>query len=175
MSDQLSPHKAVYTGSFDPVTLGHLDIIERSARLYDSLVIGVGVNSAKQSLFSTDERIDMLQRVTRHLTHVSVERFDGLAVDFVRNIGARVMVRGVRPLTDIAAEFTMMMANRQLDSDIETVFLMADEVYAHVSSTLIKQIASLGHGRSLDRFVPSEIISTLMEKVRAIQGQALAE
>ena len=112
------------------------------------------MNTAKQSLFSTDERIEMLQRVTRHLPQVSVERFDGLAVDFVRNIGARVMVRGVRPLTDIAAEFTMMMANRQLDTDIETVFLMADEVYAHVSSTLIKQIASLGHGRALDRFVP---------------------
>lgn len=175
MPNQLSPHKAVYTGSFDPVTLGHLDIIERSARLYDSLVIGVGVNSAKQSLFSTDERIELLQRVTKHLPHVSVERFDGLAVDFVRNIGARVMVRGVRPLTDIAAEFTMMMANRQLDSDIETVFLMADEVYAHVSSTLIKQIASLGHGRSLDRFVPSEIIPALMEKVKAIQEQSLAE
>lgn len=175
MPNQLSPHKAVYTGSFDPVTLGHLDIIERSARLYDSLVIGVGVNSAKQSLFSTDERIELLQRVTQHLPHVSVERFDGLAVDFVRNIGARVMVRGVRPLTDIAAEFTMMMANRQLDSDIETVFLMADEVYAHVSSTLIKQIASLGHGRSLDRFVPGEIIPALMEKVKAIQAQALAE
>ncbi len=170
MSTELSPNKAVYTGSFDPVTLGHLDIIERSARLYSSLVIGVGMNSAKQSLFSTDERVDMLQRITRHLPHVSVERFDGLAVDFVRNIGARVMVRGVRPLTDIAAEFTMMMANRQLDSDIETVFLMADEVYAHVSSTLIKQIASLGHGRSLDRFVPREIIPMLMEKVLATQG-----
>ncbi len=170
MSTELSPNKAVYTGSFDPVTLGHLDIIERSARLYSSLVIGVGVNSAKQSLFSTDERIEMLQRVTRHLPHVSVERFDGLAVDFVRNIGARVMVRGVRPLTDIAAEFTMMMANRQLDTDIETVFLMADEVYAHVSSTLIKQIASLGHGRALDRFVPREIIPTLMEKVLATHG-----
>ena len=170
MSAELSPSKAVYTGSFDPVTLGHLDIIERSARLYSSVVIGVGVNSAKQSLFSTDERIDLLQRVTRHLPHVAVERFDGLAVDFVRNIGARVMVRGIRPLTDIATEFTMMMANRQLDSDIETVFLMADEMYAHVSSTLIKQIASLGQGRSLDRFVPREIIPALMEKVLATQG-----
>jgi len=170
MSTELSPNKAVYTGSFDPVTLGHLDIIERSARLYSSLVIGVGVNSAKQSLFTTDERIDLLQRVTRHLPHVTVERFDGLAVDFVRNSGARVMVRGVRPLTDIAAEFTMMMANRQLDPDIETVFLMADEVYAHVSSTLIKQIASLGHGRSLDKFVPAEIIPALMEKVLALQA-----
>ena len=175
MPVELSPNKAVYTGSFDPVTLGHLDIIERSARLYSSLVVGVGVNSAKQSLFSTDERIELLQRVTRHLPHVSIERFDGLAVDFVRNQKARVMVRGVRPLTDIAAEFTMMMANRQLDTEIETVFLMADEVYAHVSSTLIKQIAVLGHGRSLDRFVPSEIIPALMEKVRASQASRWTE
>jgi pantetheine-phosphate adenylyltransferase len=163
----LSPSKAVYTGSFDPVTLGHLHIIERSAKLYASLVIGVGVNSAKESLFSTEERIALLQRITNHLPHVHVEAFDGLAVDFVRAIGAKVMVRGVRPLTDIATEFTMMMANRQLDAEIETVFLMADEVYAHVSSTLIKQIATQGNGRSLERFVPSEIIPSLMEKVRS--------
>jgi pantetheine-phosphate adenylyltransferase len=166
MPNDLSPFKAVYTGSFDPVTLGHLHIIERSAKLYSSLVIGVGVNSAKQSLFTTDERIELLRRVTCHLSHVEVQAFDGLAVDFVRSIGAKVMVRGVRPLMDIAAEFTMMMANRQLDADIETVFLMADEVYAHVSSTLIKQIATQGNGRSLERFVPSEIIDTLMDKVR---------
>lgn len=166
MPSELSPRRAVYTGSFDPVTLGHLHIIERSAKLYESLVIGVGVNSAKRSLFTIDERLDLLKKVTNHLPHVRVEAFDGLAVDFVRAIGAKVMVRGVRPLTDIATEFTMMMANRQLDADIETVFLMADEVYAHVSSTLIKQIATQGHGRSLERFVPREIISALMEKVR---------
>jgi pantetheine-phosphate adenylyltransferase len=166
MPSELSPSKAVYTGSFDPITLGHLHIIERSAKLYTSLVIGVGVNSAKRSLFSTDERMELIRKVTHHLPHVSVQAFDGLAVDFVRAIGAKVMVRGVRPLTDIATEFTMMMANRQLDADIETVFLMADEVYAHVSSTLIKEIASQGHGRALERFVPREIIPTLMEKVR---------
>ncbi|MEQ1826736.1 MAG: pantetheine-phosphate adenylyltransferase [Pirellula sp.] len=168
MHSELSSSKAVYTGSFDPVTLGHLHIIERSAKLYASLVVGVGVNSSKQSLFSTDERIELLQRVTSHLPHVQVRAFDGLAVDFVRSIGAKVMVRGVRPLMDIAAEFTMMMANRQLDADVETVFLMADEVYAHVSSTLIKQIAKQGNGRSLERFVPAEIISTLMAKVHSV-------
>jgi len=171
MQFSLSPTKAVYTGSFDPVTLGHLHIIERSAKLYSSLVVGVGVNSAKQSFFSTEERIALIERVTQHLPHVTVQAFDGLAVDFVRAIGAKVMVRGVRPLMDIASEFTMMMANRQLDAEIETVFLMADEVYAHVSSTLIKQIAIQGNGRSLERFVPVEIISTLMEKVRETQTQ----
>lgn len=169
MTTGLSSQKAVYTGSFDPVTLGHLHIIERSAQLYETLVIGVGVNSAKQSLFSTEERIDLLQRVTHHLPNVQVMAFDGLAVDFVRNAGAKVMVRGVRPLMDIATEFTMMMANRQLDHEIETVFLMADEVYAHVSSTLIKQIAIQGNGRSLERFVHPNIIPILMAKVRSTQ------
>jgi pantetheine-phosphate adenylyltransferase len=166
----LSPSTAVYTGSFDPVTLGHLHIIERSALLYDRLVIGIGVNTEKSPLFSVEERIGLIRLVTRRWSHVDVMSFDGLAVDFVRRLGAKVMVRGVRPLTDIAGEFTMMMANRQLDPEIETVFLMADEEFAHVSSSLIKQIAVLGHGRALERFVPSEIIDPLLERVR-IQSQ----
>ncbi len=167
---QLQASSAVYTGSFDPVTLGHLHIIERSASLYERLTIGVGVNLDKQSLFSIDERIGLLRQVTRHLPNVTIESFDGLAVDFVRKLNAKVMVRGVRPLTDIASEFTMMMANRQLDPDIETVFLMADEEYMHVSSSLIKQIAKLGDGRSLDRFVPISIVDSLMRRVRESQG-----
>jgi pantetheine-phosphate adenylyltransferase len=166
-ASNLSPTKAVYTGSFDPITLGHLNIIQRSALLYDHLVIGIGVNTEKSPLFSVEERIGLIQHVARPWKHVEVLSFDGLAVDFVRKLGARVMVRGVRPLTDIAGEFTMMMANRQLDPEIETVFLMADEEYAHVSSSLIKQIAVLGHGRALERFVPPEVIPPLLERVRA--------
>lgn len=163
----LSPTHAVYTGSFDPITLGHLSIIERSADLFDRLVIGIGVNTEKSPLFNVDERIGLIRKVTCRWKHIDVQAFDGLAVDFVRRLGAKVMVRGVRPLTDIAGEFTMMMANRQLDPEIETVFLMADEEYSHVSSSLIKQIASLGHGRALERFVPAEIIEPLLERVRA--------
>lgn len=163
---KLSSSKAVYTGSFDPVTLGHLHIIERSTLLYDELIIGIGVNMAKSPLFGIEERLRLVEEVTSHLPRVRVEAFDGLAVDFVRRLGAKVMVRGVRPLTDIAGEFTMMMANRQLDPDIETVFLMADEEYAHVSSSLIKQIASLGHGRALAKFVPRAIIKPLLDRVR---------
>ena len=170
MSQPLLPQHAVYTGSFDPVTLGHLHIIERSAQLYESLVIAVGVNSEKQSLFGTDERIDLLRQVTRHLPNVRIDSFDGLAVDFVRSIGAKVMVRGVRPLTDIAGEFTMMMANRQLDSEIETVFLMADEEFSHVSSSLIKQIAAMGNGRALEKFVPAAVIAPLMTKMPKSTG-----
>jgi pantetheine-phosphate adenylyltransferase len=167
---KLSPRKAVYTGSFDPITLGHLHIIERSSALYEHLIIGIGVNQEKRPLFAIEERLRLVEQVTKHLTNVTVESFDGLAVDFVRKLGAKVMVRGVRPLTDIAGEFTMMMANRQLDAQLETVFLMADEEFAHVSSSLIKQIASLGHGRSLEKFVPQAIIQPLLERVKKHPG-----
>ena len=155
---------AVYTGSFDPVTLGHLSVIQRSARLFDDVVVAVGVNVEKSMMFSTNERVTLLERVTQSIDNVRVTTFDGLAVDYVRNLGARVMVRGIRPLTDIAGEFTMMMANRQLDADIETVFLMSDESLTHVSSSLIKQIAPLADDDKLARFVPREIIADIRKK-----------
>ena len=158
------PRVAVYTGSFDPITLGHVNVIERASRLVDTLIVGVGVNPEKASLFSTEERVDMIHRSTRHVTNLEVKTFSGLAVDFVREVGARVMIRGVRPLTDIAAEFTMLMANRQLDHEIETVFLMADEEFAHISSTLLKQITPLASDEKLKRFVPEEVIPQLREK-----------
>jgi pantetheine-phosphate adenylyltransferase len=161
----LDPHIAVYTGSFDPVTLGHVHIIQRAAALYDRLVIGIGVNVEKTPLFSPEERQHLLGCVTKELENVEIQTFSGLAVDFVHRLGARVMVRGMRPLTDIAGEFTMMMANRQLDPDVETVFLMADEEYAHVSSSLIKQIAPLASDEKLLRFVPPEVLPALRRKL----------
>jgi len=142
-----------------------MSVIERSSRLFKELVIGVGVNIDKQSLFSPEERVELLTQATAHCGNVEVRSFDGLAVGFVRQCGSRVMVRGVRPLTDIAGEFTMMMANRQLDEDIETVFLMADEELAHVSSSLIKQITPLSSDERLARFVPRIIIPALREKI----------
>ena len=157
---------AVYTGSFDPITLGHLHIIQRSASLVDRLVIGVGFNADKKSLFDPEQRVELVKCVTKDLPNVQVEVFDGLAVDFVRSIGARVMVRGIRPLTDIAGEFTMMMANQQIDPGIETVFLMAAERYAHISSSLLKQIAALSpDDDKLARFVPREIIGPLRRQL----------
>ena len=120
---------AVYTGSFDPVTLGHLNVMQRSSRLVDTLIVGVGVNIEKQSLFSPNERVDMIERVTAPLGNVVVKQFTGLAVSFVRASGARVIIRGVRSLTDMEAEFTMTLANRKLDPGIETVFLMADDEF----------------------------------------------
>lgn len=156
---------AVYTGSFDPITLGHLNVIERSSKMFDTLVVGIGVNVEKKSLFSPEERKELVSRVTSRWENVVVETFDGLAVDFVHRQSSRVMVRGVRPLTDIAGEFTMMMANRQLAPEIETVFLMADEEFAHVSSSLIKQIAQFSDDDMLARFVPQEIIADLRVKM----------
>jgi pantetheine-phosphate adenylyltransferase len=155
---------AVYTGSFDPITLGHLSVIRRSARLVDRLVVGIGINVEKKALFSPEERVALVERTTASIANVEVCTFTGLAVKFVREQGARVMIRGVRPLTDIAAEFTMMMANRHLDPGIETVFLMADEEFAHVSSSLLKQITPLADDEMLSRFVPREIILDLRRK-----------
>ena len=147
------PRTAVYTGSFDPVTLGHLNIIERASSLVDRLIVGIGINVEKQA--------------TRQLANVEVQSFRGLAVHFVRNCGARVMLRGVRSLSDIESEFTMTLANRQLDAGIETVFLMADEQYTHVSSSLLKQITPLASDEELARFVPQQIICELRKKFPA--------
>lgn len=162
---QLSPRLGVYTGSFDPITLGHLSVIQRSSRLFDRLFVGIGINAEKRPLFSAEERQQMVTQVTRSCGNVEVRIFSGLAVKFVRSCGSRVMVRGVRPLTDIAAEFTMMMANRQLDPEIDTVFLMADEQFAHVSSSLIKQITPLSTEEMLARFVPREVIPDLRRRL----------
>jgi pantetheine-phosphate adenylyltransferase len=161
------PRTAVYTGSFDPVTLGHLHIIQRASRLFDDLVIGIGFNADKRALFDPEQRVDLVTRITTEIPNVRVKVFSGLAVDFVRSLDASIMVRGIRPLTDIAGEFTMMMANHQLDPGVETVFLMADERFAHVSSSLLKQIASLSDDdEQLAKFVPREIIAPLRKQLK---------
>jgi len=165
MNAQLACRIAVYTGTFDPITLGHLNIIRRGARLFDSLIVGVGINTKKEPLFTADERVDLVRRVCRPLGNVQIRTFTGLAVEFVRECQARVMIRGVRPLTDIAAEFTMMLANKQLDPDIETVFLMAGEEYSHVSSSLIKEIAPLATDEMLFRFLPPEVVPDLRRRL----------
>jgi pantetheine-phosphate adenylyltransferase len=157
--------RAVYTGSFDPISLGHLNVIERSSKLVDALIVGVGQNIEKLPLFSAEERCELVRQATAHLPNVTVKTFDGLAVHFVRDCDARVIVRGVRSLGDIEAEFTMTLANRKLDPDVETVFLMADDQYSHVSSSLIKQIAPLAGDAELARFIPKSIIPQLRAKL----------
>jgi pantetheine-phosphate adenylyltransferase len=158
--------RAVYTGSFDPITLGHLNVIERSSRLVDELIVGVGTNIEKTSLFTGEERVDLITRATSHLSNVRVEVFTGLAVQFVRQCDARVIIRGVRSLTDMESEFTMTLANRKLDPGIETVFLMADDEFSHVSSSIIKQITPLAGDEELARFVPREIVPELRAKLK---------
>lgn len=169
-SEPHQPRVAVYTGTFDPITLGHLHVIVRGSRLFDKLIVGVGMNTKKRPLFKTEERMELIRRVTGSCRNVEVLPFPGLAVEFVRACGTRIMVRGIRPLTDIAAEFTMMMANRQLDPDIETVFLMADEEFSHVSSSLIKEITPLANDAMLARFLPREIIPDVRTRIAETQS-----
>jgi len=163
------PHSAVrtavYTGSFDPITLGHLDVIDRASRIFESIVVGVGINPDKQPMFSLEERVALVRESVAHLANVQVELFSGLSVAFVKARGARVLLRGVRSLTDIEAEFTMTLANRKLDASVETVFLMADAQYSHISSSLLKQITPLADDAALLQFVPRPVVQALRSKL----------
>lgn len=165
----LNPHHAVYAGSFDPLTLGHLDIVQRASQIFERVTIGIGINPHKQALFTPDERLDLIRRTVSDLKNVDVDRFDGLTVEFLRHCGAAVLVRGMRTLSDIESEFSLTLANRALAPEIETVFLMASEKYTHLSSTLIKQVALLGSDDTMHQlrvFVPSTIIAPLLQKLR---------
>ena len=155
---------AVYTGTFDPITFGHLDIIRRGSRIFERLVVGVGINPEKATLFSPKERVDQVRRVVAPFRNDEVRHYSNLTVHFVRQVGARVMLRGLRTTSDMEYEFSMSLANLILDPEIETVFLMAKDEYSHVSSTLIRQIATLGG--NLDKFVPPTIKDALLQRVR---------
>ena len=169
-----SPRIAVYPGSFDPITLGHLNVMERASKLFDRLIVGVGVNTEKQTLFTAEERLQLIRDATSHLENVEIGTFYGLAVAFVKQCGARIMVRGVRPITDIAAELTMMMANRRLAPDVETLFMIADGDLAHVSSSLIKQIATVADDSELSRFLPPNVVRAVRARVEREQRRPLA-
>ncbi|HEX8203403.1 MAG TPA: pantetheine-phosphate adenylyltransferase [Isosphaeraceae bacterium] len=162
-----SSRTAVFTGMFDPLTLGHLDVIRRGCALFDHLVVAIGVNPVKQSLFSVEERVALARQVVAPYRNVSVEAFDGLTVHFVRRIGARIILRGLRTLSDMEYEFSMTLTNQKLEPAIETVFLMADGEYSHVSSSLIKQVACFGGEEALKGFVPPEMIAPIMTRIRA--------
>jgi len=163
----LSPRIAVYPGSFDPITLGHLNVMERVSQLFDRLIVGIGVNIDKQALFDPEERAELIREATAHVGNLEIRTFFGLAVGFVKQCGARIMVRGVRPLTDLQAELTMMMANRRLAPEVETLFMIADGELAHVSSSLIKQIAPLAGEEELLRFLPPNVVDALLAKLAA--------
>src|SRR5262245_28881808 len=164
MGRKLSNRIAIYPGVFDPIHFGHLDVIERGSRIFDRLVVGVGINPDKSPFFTQDERVELVNRVVKQYRNVKAKPFTGLAVSFVREVGAAVMLRGLRTTSDMESEFTMSLTNLALDAEIETVFLMAKEAYSHLSSSLIRQIATFRG--ALDKFLPPEVRPVLEARVR---------
>lgn len=159
---------AVYPGSFDPITNGHLDVIKRGTRVFDHLVVAVADNPGKPSLFTKDERVDMIREVSRAIRNVEVEWFDGLVVEYVRKKKATVILRGIRTVSDFEYEYQMALTNRTFAGDVETVFMMTHEEYSFVSSRLIKEAASLGG--DVSAFVPKEVEKWLKKKLASISS-----
>jgi len=147
--------RAVYPGSFDPVTNGHLDLIQRSAALFDKVIVAILRNTDKIPLFTVEERMEMLNEAVRDLKNVSVTSFEGLLVDFAQQIGASVIVRGIRAISDYEYELQMALMNRRLSNKVETVFMLPAESYSFLSSKLVKEIARLGG--SIRGFVPADV------------------
>lgn len=155
--------KAIYPGSFDPVTLGHLDIIMRSSKIVDELVIGVLRNKAKMPLFSVEERVKMLEEVTKNLPNVTIVPFDGLLVDFANEIEASVVIRGLRAVTDFEYELQMAQTNHKLSPSVETMFLTTSLEYSYLSSTIVREVAAFGG--DISKFVPEILIDRIKEKM----------
>ena len=154
--------RAIYPGSFDPVTLGHLDMIKRSAKIVDELVIGVLNNSAKNSLFSLDERVSMIKEMTESMPNVTVASFDGLLVDYMKEINATIIVRGLRAVTDFEYELQIAQTNHVENPEVETIFLTTSLQYSYLSSTIVKEFAS--YGGDISKFVPARFIDRIYEK-----------
>ncbi len=156
--------KAIYPGSFDPATYGHLDVIRRASVSFDRVVVGVLQNSAKSPLFSVEERVKMLKEVTKDLPNVEIIPFDGLLVDFAEQIGADVVIRGLRAITDFEYELQMSQTNQRMKPDIETMFLTTSIEYSYLSSTTVREIAAFGG--DVSQFVPEAVEIALREKMK---------
>jgi pantetheine-phosphate adenylyltransferase len=154
---------AVYPGTFDPVTYGHIDIIKRAAKIYDKVIVAVAHNEDKNPLFSVEERVFMLEDSVKPLKNVIVDDFNGLVVDYVKSKGSRVMIRGLRMISDFEAEFQMALTNRKLSGDIETIFMMPNESYSYISSKLMKEAAKLG--ADVKNFIPKKVQVLLKKKL----------
>ena len=157
---------AVYPGSFDPITNGHLDIITRGSKIYDKLIVAVLINVDKKSLFSIEERVDLIKKVTKNLNNVEVISFEGLLVDFAKINNSKVILKGLRTVADFEYEFQMALMNSKLDPDIETVFMMTSSAYSYVSSSSVKQVAKFGG--SIEGLVPVELINEIENKFKQI-------
>lgn len=154
--------RAIYPGSFDPVTNGHLDVIGRAAKLFDEVIVAVAINDQKRSLFSAAERTTLISGSVAGFENVRVSSFDGLLVEFARQQGAAAVVRGLRAVSDFEFEFQMALMNRKLEAEIETIFLMPAEKYTYLSSRIVKEISRLGG--VVDAFVPASVAVALREK-----------
>ena len=155
---------AIYPGTFDPITNGHLDILQRSLRLFNHIILGIGPNPKKTALFSIDERIEMVGEAIKDIPNVSVEVFDGLLVDFASNRGASAIIRGLRAVSDFEYEFQMALMNRKLDDKIETVFLMPSEEYSYLTSSIIKVVSSLNG--DISSLVPRHVHAILKNRFK---------
>jgi pantetheine-phosphate adenylyltransferase len=154
---------AIYPGSFDPPTLGHLDIIERAARMFDELIVAVGVNSEKDPFLDPVQRVASLRECTEHFGNVKVEQFSGLLVDFANRHGCKVLVRGMRAISDFEYEFRVASANRRLAPDVETVFLTTRDEYSFLASSVVREVAALGG--DFEPFVPAPVVERIRERL----------
>lgn len=154
----------IYPGSFDPVTKGHFDIIERASKLFDKLIVVVVTNPEKKPLFTVEERVKFIERITTHLDNVEVDCFDGLLADYVKLKGANSIVKGLRAVSDFEYEFQMALTNKQLNPEMETLFLNTSGEYMYLSSSIVKQVASFGG--DISRFIPAEIREDIVERLR---------
>lgn len=155
--------RAIYPGSFDPITNGHLDVIQRAAKLFDEVVVAVAFNEQKTSLFPVDERVALIQHASATVPNIRIERFDGLLVDFARQQQASAVVRGLRAISDFEFEFQMALMNRKLEPEIETIFMMPAEKYTYISSRIVKEIARLGG--DVTAFVPTSVAEALQTRL----------
>lgn len=155
----------IYPGSFDPLTNGHLDVIQRATKLFDRVIVAVARNESKHPLFTLEERVQMVERAVHHLPHVRADSFDGLLMDYVESCAAQAVVRGLRAVSDFEFEFQLALMNRKLNERIETIFMMPKDTYTFLSSRIVKEIASLGG--DVSPFVPTHVRSALAGKLNA--------
>ena len=154
--------RAIYPGSFDPVTFGHIDMMERSAKVVDELVVAVLINSAKKPLFSVKERVSMLEEIAGHIPNIRITSFHGLLIDYAREVDASIIIRGLRAVTDFEYELQFAQTNRIVNSEIDTLFLTTSLEYAYLSSTIVKEVAS--YGGDISHFVPEQLIERIYAK-----------
>lgn len=160
--------RAVYPGTFDPPTLGHLDLIERGCRVFEEIIVAIGVNPHKKPLFTVEERKQMITKHTKHLKNILVESFDGMLVEYLRTQNINIILRGIRTLTDFEYEFQMALTNRTVRKEIETVFIITSEKYSFLNSSLIKEAVSLGG--EVGAFIPPDIEKLLRKRLREKGG-----